>query len=103
MGYKLNVSKDAHNDVVEIAGYIKGELDNPKAASTFLDDVEKGYRNAVDNPRMYGLCYDERLRRKGYRKIIIKNYLLFYRVDEAQKTVFVVRVIYGARDYTKLL
>jgi addiction module RelE/StbE family toxin len=103
MAYKLAVSKDAHRDVDEIAGYIAHELKNTRAAAGFLDDVERSYRGVVENPLMYGLCGDERLHRGGYRKIVIKHYLIIYRVDEAKKTVFVVRVVYGARDYGKLL
>ena len=79
------------------------ELGNAQAAAGFLDDVERGYSNVIVNPFMYALCYDGRLRRQGYRKIVIKHYLIFYRIDESQKTVFVVRVMFGARDYAKLL
>lgn len=103
MAYKLIASKEAHRDIDEIAGYIALELKDVQAAKGFLDDVEKSYRNAAGNPHMYSLCADERLQREGYRKIPIKNYLVLYRVDEAQKTVFIVSVIYGARDYTKLI
>jgi len=52
---------------------------------------------------MYALCEDVRLHEKGYRKVVIKNYLVFYRFDEAVKTVYVIRVVFGARDYEKLL
>jgi len=103
MAYKLNVSREAHQDIDDIVTYITYELKNPKAATGFLDDVEKSYHNVVDNPFIYALCNESRLRRNGYRKIVIKNYLIFYRVDESENTVFIVRVIYGARDYAKLL
>ena len=52
---------------------------------------------------MYALCEDARLREKGYRKVVIKSYLVIYRVDEAANTVYVTRIVYGARDYSKLL
>ena len=103
MAYKLIVSKEAHRDIDEISGYIACELKNPKAAISFLDDVEESYRFIEDNPFMYSLCDDRWLRKEGYRKIPIKNYLIIYRVNETQKYVFVVRVIYGPRDYAKLL
>lgn len=103
MAYKLLISRDAHNDIDEITTYIAQVLKNPQAAGSFLDDVEKSYRNLLDNPRMYSYCADEGLQRKGYRKIAIKNYLILYRVDETEKIIFIVRVVYGARDYTKLL
>jgi len=103
MAYKLNISKDVHNDIDSIVTYISHELKGLQAADSFLDDIEKSYRNIVDNPFMYALCNDELLHRKEYRKITIKNYLIFYRIDEPTKTVFVVRIIYSARDYANLL
>ncbi len=103
MDYRLVVTREAHADIDEITEYIAGKLRNPQAAAGFLDDVEKSYRGVVKNPHLHALCTDERLRGKGYRRIIIKNYLIFYRVDEARNAVYIVRVIYGPRDYAKLL
>ena len=103
MRYRLIVSKEAHKDIDEITSYIAHELNNTHAAIGFLDDVEASYRHVGEQPLMYSLFSDERLQKQGYRKIPIKNYLIIYRVDEAQKHVFIVRVIYGSRDYAKLL
>ena len=41
--------------------------------------------------------------KEGYRKALIKNYILFFKVFEDEKKVIVYRSIYGARDYQKLL
>ena len=103
MVYDVIVSKEAHNDIDEIANYIAQELNNIQAATAFLDDIENSYRRIADNPFMYALCEDIRLQEKGYRKVVIKNYLVLYRVIEEEKTVYVIRVVYGARDYVKLL
>ena len=103
MAYKLTVSKDAHRDIEEIVTYIAQELKSTQSAAGFLDDVENSYRCIADNPFMYALCEDIQLRDKGYRKVVIKHYLVLYRVDEAEKTAYVTRVVYGARDYAKLL
>ena len=43
------------------------------------------------------------LAREGYRKAVIKKYLLMFKVDEDTKTVVVYRVFYGAMDYEKML
>ena len=103
MEYKINVSSDAHRDALDISGYIAFDLGNIQAAGRFLDDVHKAYLNLSNNPHMYAECNEERLKAKGYRKLAIKRYLIFYRVDESTKTVFIARVLYGARDYANLL
>ncbi len=62
MIYKLVVSKEADEDIEDIVLFIVSELNNPSAASAFLDDVEKSYNNIVEKPAMYSLCNDYRLR-----------------------------------------
>ncbi|MBL7995484.1 type II toxin-antitoxin system RelE/ParE family toxin, partial [bacterium] len=37
----------------------------------------------------------------GYRYLIVDNYLIFYTIEE--ETIFVHRIIHGARDYRRLL
>lgn len=103
MSYKLVVSKPAEKDLADILQYISKDLSAPKAASDFLDEVLKCYDNVSANPLMYALCDNDRLKNKKYRKAIIKNYIMFYRVDETSDTVYIMRFIYGRRDYINLL
>ena len=46
---------------------------------------------------------DESLRKKGYRKLIVENYVGAYLLNEQTKEVVVMRFFYGARDYKRLL
>ena len=103
MAYRVEISREAHNDIYEIVGYIANELSNPKAANSFLDDVETSYLRVADNPHSYSLCSDIRLERLAYRKIIIKNYLILYRIDEDNQVVYIVRVVYGRRNYPEMV
>lgn len=103
MSYKLVVSKPAENDLEDILQYISKDLSVPKAASDFLDEVLKCYDNVSETPLMYALCDNDRLKGKKYRKAIIKNYIMFYRVDETSNTVYIMRFLYGRRDYINLL
>jgi toxin ParE1/3/4 len=43
------------------------------------------------------------LKAKGYRKLFIHEYIALYTVDEQKKKVLIIRIIYGKRDYLKLL
>lgn len=103
MAYKLIVSKEVHKDIDDIIHYIAVELVNPVAAASFLNDMEKSYQAVVNNPRMYSLCNDNRLSKDGYRKIVIKNCLILYRIDDETQTVFIVRTVYGGRNYVELI
>lgn len=52
---------------------------------------------------MYVKCQDMRLEKEGYRKVLIKNYVLVYKINEDSKTVNILRFFYGAQDYVKLI
>ena len=101
--YKLIISELAHQDLNNIVSYIAVQLSNPTAASDFLDEVDKCYSYLKSNPMMYSKCYDSRLEKEGYRKAVIKNYILVYKVGESAKTVSILRYFYGAQNYTKLI
>ena len=101
--YNIKITREAYEDIDKIVSYISGVLKNPIAASNFLDELEKCYDNVAFNPESYVLCKDERLKERGYRKIVIKNYIVFYRTDITENTVYIMRVIYGRRDYAKLI
>ena len=103
MAYKLIVSKDAHFDIDSIINYMIEKLHNMPAAIGFLNDVEKSYRNIVENPYMYSPCNDDKLRNQGYRKVTIKNYIVLYTVDEDLKVANVMRVFYDGRNYAELV
>ncbi len=101
--YKRSVSELAHGDLRSIVAYIKDTLCAPEAAADFADEVKKCYARLAKNPLIYALCKDERLAREGYRKAPIKNYLLLFKVDEANKVVTIYRFFYGAEDYQNKL
>ncbi|NLZ27343.1 MAG: type II toxin-antitoxin system RelE/ParE family toxin, partial [Firmicutes bacterium] len=46
---------------------------------------------------------DRFLRGKGYRKLIVDNYLVFYLVYKKEKQVIIMWVLYGRREYQGLL
>ena len=103
MGYKLIITKPAEQDLNDIVSYMVNDLSAPKAASDFLDAVSDCYGYLRQTPGMYALCSNPSLNARHYRKAVIKNYILVYRFDETEQTVFILRFFYGGRDYEKLL
>ena len=101
--YKLVRTELAHHDLDRIVSYIVVQLSNSKAAGDFLDEVTACYGFLKSTPMMYERCQDRRLGEEGYRKAVIKNYVLVYKISEESKTVSIMRFFYGAQDYTKLI
>ena len=101
--YKLVITELAHQDLDRIVSYIVVQLSNSKAAGDFLDEVTACYGFLKSTPMMYERCQDRRLGEEGYRKAVIKKYVLVYKISEESKTVSIMRFFYGAQDYTKLI
>ena len=103
MAYNLVITNDANNELDKIVDYIAVNLQNTKAASDFLDQVDSSYDLLIDNPRIYQLCDYPAFKEKQYRKVVINNYIMIYKIDEATNTVNVMHFFYGTRDYYNLI
>lgn len=101
--YKLEYLPIALNDMLGIVKYIAGELKNPIAAENLSEELVKAAEALMDFPYSNPVYTPMRPLKHEYRKITIKNYLMFYWVEEAEKTVTVARVLYGKRDYGKII
>ena len=54
-------------------------------------------------PYSGSLVADDILSSRGYRKLIVKNNIVFYLIDETEKQVVIMRVLYGTQQYENLL
>ena len=98
---KIVYSPKARNDLDEIWTYISEKLLNPSAAEAtvngILDTMDMLQAQAEIGKPLY---FSSDLF-SGYRFLVYKNYLAFYRTSE--DTVYIDRIIYGKRDYMRLL
>lgn len=101
--YRLEYLPIAKQDMIEIARYISHELSNPIAAEKLADDMVEAAEKLIDFPYACSAYYPIRPLQQEYRHLLVKNYLMFYYVNEAQKQITIARVIYARRDYEKLL
>ncbi len=54
-------------------------------------------------PQRNALVADKRLSTLEIRKLLVDNYIIFYVISEKEKTVMVIRILYGRRDWLTLL
>lgn len=87
----------------EIVRYISNELFAPDAANNFLDQFQKSINGLSEIPDRYSLVDEEPWRNEGVRKIIVKNFLIYFWIDEPNRKVQVIGVIYGRRDQVSQL
>lgn len=97
--YTLKVTPKAYEDLDEMYYYISNKLYNETAANHLLEKIETGIMRLKEFPFSCSVLKDELLKEKGYRKLIINKYIIFYLVREEEKEVVVMRVLYGAQKY----
>lgn len=97
--YKVLIFPTARQDLLEIIEYLNTL--SPQAALAYYDLLTEQIAGLSTMPHRCPRPRDLALAAKGYRYLIVKDYLVFYKVVE--DTVQIHRILYGRRDYTALL
>lgn len=98
---KLQVSKAAQYDLLEIKSYIANDLENRTAAVSTVKKITQKIRRLQEHPLMGAPISSVSNANSEERFLVSGKYLVFYHVIE--KEVFIDRVLYGGRDYLKIL
>lgn len=106
MAFDVVLDPKVVDRVDEIVDYLSNALSSPAAASNFLDGLDELVTNLESLPLSYPFSLDARLAARGYRKALIGNYVLLFRVVEAGErngTVYVTNLFHGSQDYQGLV
>ena len=103
VSYKLEYLPVAQRDMIEIVRYISEELKNPIAADRLAVELVGAAESVLTFPYALPVYQPIRSLKHEYRKILVRNFLIFYWVDEEKKLVTVARVVYAKRDIGRLL
>lgn len=97
--YQVCLMNQALQDLDEIYGYIARNKQEPGAAAELLDALESEILSLEYLPYR---CSERRtgsFANSGYRQLMVKNYIVIYRIDEALKRVLVVTVRYARSSF----
>lgn len=97
--YQVRLLRIAEEDFTEIISFIAA--DNPNAANLIANKIEKNLELLSENPNLGRIPREEEIKNLGYRYLIVQNYLIFYTIEE--RTIFIHRILHGARNYKTLL
>lgn len=88
----------AYRDMEGIYAYIAREKLSPLNARAQTDRIWDVIFSLEHFPESHQERTIGRYAGKGYRQMIVNNYLMIFRIDAARSTVYVVTVQYQARD-----
>ena len=106
MAYKVVFDPQVVVRVDEVAGYLADELASPGAASNFLDGLDGVVEHLESFPLSHPNPVDRRLAARGYRKALVGNYVLLFRVEETSEgngVVYVTNLFHGSQSFQGLV
>lgn len=98
---KIRISPLALQDLKDIREYISVKLCNPTAAERIIRKIVSSYSQLTESP-FIGTSLDTKINiATPHRYLVSGNYLVFYKIND--DFIEIIRVIYGRRDYIKIL
>lgn len=99
--YRIEYSDVAILDVDEMFSYIAE--DNIAATEIMAEKLDVSIRRLTEFPEMGAMLNEDDfvLVKTGYRFIVVKPYLIFYRIIDDRIVVY--RILHGRRDYLREL
>lgn len=79
---------------------------NKSAAAKLIAETKAEIDLLADFPKSCPICSEPRLQAKGIRKLIVKNFIVLYSLEESDSVITavnVLRFVYGRRNYAELL
>lgn len=102
MCYKIIRSELVDNQIRSIILYI-AESFGGDAAINALNELEHEINLLSDKPYLGVVPHDTTLRRCGYRVLVLKKNLVFYKVDESHNLIEIHAVVDQKMDYLRIL
>ena len=101
--YEIIMTEDAAEDLWELRSYITEVLLSPDTALEYIRTVREEIAKLAAFPARFNPLDDEPWHSRGVRRLLAKNFYVYYWIDEAAKRVYVMNVIYARRDQLEAL
>ena len=97
--YRVQIAPRAIQELDNIYEYIATEKLDYVNAKRQLERIKKAILNLDTFPHSHQERREGRYAKKGYRQLIIDNYLAVFRIDEVKKIVTVITIQYQGRNF----
>ena len=96
--YHIKLYPRAYRDMEEIYRYIAIEKQVPENAKAQTDRIWKAIKNLEIFPDSHQDRLEGKYAGKGYKQLLIDNYIAIYKINETEKTVYIITVQYQGRN-----
>lgn len=96
--YKVKLTPRAFRDLDDIFAYIALEKLSPENAKGQTDRIKTKLKTLEVFPQSHQERTEGRYGGKGYRQLLIDNYMSIFRINEIDKIVYVITIQYQGRN-----
>ena len=101
--YDIQFAIKAKEDLRDMIAYIKNELLEPTIALKYAQTIKNEIKKLEQLPERFAVIDIDSKECENIRKLVVKNYVIFYRISEVEKTVQILRILYGGSDWKNIL
>ena len=101
--YRILRTDKAEDQLRDIIFYIADDSADVDTALRYLEKIETAINRLQKFPNSESIPRYSILKKQGYRVIIVEKHLVFYKVNEGDKTVIIYAIVDGRREYKNLI
>ncbi|MDD6995171.1 MAG: type II toxin-antitoxin system RelE/ParE family toxin [Candidatus Borkfalkiaceae bacterium] len=102
MVFKCRFTEKAGRELEDILQYISEDLCNVSAAASFGKKVFENIDALCSFPERGVLVQNDLVADKTVRRLVIDNYLLYYKIDETDSRIDILRIVYGKMNLEEI-
>lgn len=96
--YTIKLNARAFRDLEKIFEYISIDLQSPENAQSQTTRLWNALKSLNTLPQSHQERIVGKYAQKGYRQLLIDNYIAIFRIDESNKTVHIITIQYYGRN-----
>lgn len=103
MKYKIIRTDKAEEQLRKIIFYIADDSGDVDIALGYLDKIETAINRLQEFPESGSIPRYSILKKQGYRVVIVERHIVFYKINETDKTIIIYAIVDGRREYHNLI
>ena len=96
--YEVRTTRQVEEQMAEIVHYLSRELLEPQLANALLTALENSMASLSTLPQRALLVAEEPWHSRGIRRLLCKNFLIYFSIEEAARRVVILGVVYARRN-----
>ena|SRR5690625_423882 len=103
MKYNILRTDKAEDQLRDIILYIADDSGDVNIALVYLDKIETAINRLQEYPESGSIPRYSILKKQDFRVVIVERHLVFYKINEEERTNIIYAIVDGRREYRNLI